>query len=231
MSEATLKRKTRVQYNNMSVGSKNGGFSLNGTRRSQGYVGQDMLGRHLQGTPMRGNVARGSGGCCGTYPVRTIVQSLNTPFPSNPTNGSTANNNPAVVKSSVLDTHGLIMTKYRWIRRPQPFSTVKPDANMIQGIQQTYIENLAKKTIACNITKIGKCKSFTCGNLDKFQRPRPFGSRINIPRGWYSVTKNPGDVPALGAISQGLFIQALGGLCSKNDVLPKSHNNGGPLPS
>ena len=29
MSEATLKRKTRTQYRNMSVGSKNGGFSLN----------------------------------------------------------------------------------------------------------------------------------------------------------------------------------------------------------
>ena len=66
MSVATLKKKTRTQYHNMSV-NRVGGFSLNGTRRSQGYVGQDMLGRHLQSTPMRGNVARGSGGCCGTH--------------------------------------------------------------------------------------------------------------------------------------------------------------------
>ena len=51
----------------MSVGSKNGGFSLNGTRRSKGYVGKTMLGRHFPRTPMRGNEARGSGGCCGKY--------------------------------------------------------------------------------------------------------------------------------------------------------------------
>jgi len=95
MSEATLKRKTRTQYRNMSVGSKDGGFSLNGTRRSQGYVGQTMLGRHFPRTPMRGNVARGSGGCCGTYYQGTIVQS-GVPFPG--VNGNSANNNPQVVK-------------------------------------------------------------------------------------------------------------------------------------
>ena len=238
MSLATLKKKTRTQYNNMSVG-RIGGFSLNGTRRSQGYVGQDMLGRHFQGTPMRGNVPRGNGGCCGTYPKGTIVQTLSIPFPTNSLNGSTASNNPAVVKRSVLDTNGHIMTSYRWIRRPQPYTSVKPDVNMIQGIQKTYIENLSKKTIAelnaCN--SVGKCKVFanTCGNLPENQRPRPFGTTILIPRGWYSMTKSTGSVPKLGAIDQGSFIQALGGLCSKNDVLPKAPCNScvlpGPAPS
>lgn len=40
MSLATLKRKTAAKYNNMSVGHTN--FSLNGTHRSQGYVGQNL---------------------------------------------------------------------------------------------------------------------------------------------------------------------------------------------
>jgi hypothetical protein len=41
MSLATLKRKTAAKYNNMSVGHAN--FSLNGTHRSQGYVGQTLV--------------------------------------------------------------------------------------------------------------------------------------------------------------------------------------------
>lgn len=40
MSLVTLKRKTAAKYNNMSVGHAN--FSLNGTHRSQGYVGQNL---------------------------------------------------------------------------------------------------------------------------------------------------------------------------------------------
>jgi len=40
MSLATLKRKTAAKYNNSSVGHAN--FSLNGTHRSQGYVGQNL---------------------------------------------------------------------------------------------------------------------------------------------------------------------------------------------
>ena len=114
MSIVTMKRKTAATIKNDSVGFRN--FSLNGTRRSQGYVGQDMRGRSLPKTIMKGNTPKGHGGCCGKYVKGTIVKSivtLNSP------------NNPAVVKSSVLGTNGMIMTKYRWIRRPQPYSTTK----------------------------------------------------------------------------------------------------------
>lgn len=41
MSLVTLKRKTAAKYKNMSVGHAN--FSLNGTHRSQGYVGQNLV--------------------------------------------------------------------------------------------------------------------------------------------------------------------------------------------
>jgi hypothetical protein len=223
MSVATLKKKTLAKYNNMSVGD--GGFSLNGTRRSQGYIGQSMVSRHFPSTPMRGNTARGHGGCCGKYNKTTIVQS-GVCFPTNPINGSSANNNPNVIKSSVLGTNGMIQTKYRWIRRPAPYTTVKPDINMIQNTQKAYIEALTKKTVACLKTNniIAGPPKRTCP-----VRPRPFGTTIRIPRCWYSVTKSQ-DISKLGAIKQSDFIKALGGLCTKNDIIPISVNNCCVLP-
>jgi len=92
MSIATLKRKTQVQYNNMSVGQQ--GFSLNGTRRSQGYVGQTSLSRSLPRTPMNGPDARGYGG---NYNMGIIVQSAVTSL-----------NDPTVVKQSVISTLGML---------------------------------------------------------------------------------------------------------------------------
>jgi hypothetical protein len=216
MSEATLKRKTRTQYNNMSVGSKNGGFSLNGTRRSQGYVGQTMLGRHFPRTPMRGNVARGSGGCCGTYYQGTIIQS-GVPFPTG-VNGNSANNNPQVVKKSVINNDGHIMTKYRWIRRPQPYSTVKINASSTKNTQGVYINNKSTKLVnsLAQCDELGVCETTSniCGGLSIFQRPRPFGSVIQYPRAWRSITKTANTSNKLGPISQTAFITALHGSCN-----------------
>jgi len=135
MSIVTLKKKTQTQYNNMSVGMK--GFSLNGTHRSQGYVGQTNLSRSLPKTNMKGNVACGHGGCCGKFRKMPIIQSAVTSL-----------NNPAVVKPSVVGTYGLIETKYQWTRRPQPYSTVKPDNNRHLNDQSNYLTNLTKKTIS-----------------------------------------------------------------------------------
>ena len=238
MSIATLKKKSRTLYRNLSVGSTNGGFSINGTRRNLGYIGRSAIGLHYPRTLMRGNVARGYGGCCGTY-LKTPIVVDSICNPSN--NGNTSNNNPKIVKKSVLDTKGQIMTQYRWIRRPQPYTVVKPDSNMIQYTQQSYIESLSRKTVAClnaQNSAVSYCKPFvnTCGGLTRDQRPRPFDCVIRIPRGWYSVTKNPGGLPIgvsnkLGATTQGAFIQALGGLCEKNvDLLQKRGISHGPLP-
>jgi hypothetical protein len=232
MSLATLKKKTAAKYNNMSVGSINGGFSLNGTRRSAGYIGRGVIGLSFPRTPMRGNEARGSGGCCGKYNRTTIVSS-GVCFPTGP-NGSTANNDPSVVKKSVLDTNGQIMTQYRWIRRPYPYAVVKPDSNMIQLTQQSYIENLSKSTVsslsACDEGSVCKKLATNCGGLTINQRPRPFNCVIRIPRGWYSITKTAQTTPALGPVSQSTFIKTLAGLCEKNNVLPKTSTRNGVLP-
>lgn len=141
MSIATLKRKTMKSYRIMSSGLTN--FSLNGTLRNQGYVGQTSLSRSLPRTLMKGNVACGYGGCCGTYRVMPIVQSAVTSL-----------NNPKVIKSSVVNTRGMIDTKYRWVKRPQPFATVKPDGNSNLNTESDHIANLKKKTL----DKINNCK-------------------------------------------------------------------------
>lgn len=138
MSIATLKRKTQAQYNNISVGQK--AFSLNGTRRSAGYVGQDTLGRSLVRSLSRGGALKGHGGCCGNYQMSQIVTSPE----------MACLNDPNVVKSSSLNNTGLIMTKYRWIRRPAPYSTQKTDGTRNINDQSYYIDYLAKKTIASN---------------------------------------------------------------------------------
>jgi hypothetical protein len=139
MSIVTLKKKTQTQYNNMSVGMK--GFSINGTHRSQGYVGQTSLSRSLPKTNMKGNVACGHGGCCGTFRKMPIVQSAVISL-----------NNPLIIKPSVVGTYGLIETKYRWIKRPQPFAIVKSDYNQNINNQSDYITNLGKQVITSIIT-------------------------------------------------------------------------------
>ena len=146
MSIATLKKKTAAKYNNMSVNVPQ--FSINGGHRSQGWVGQTTLSRSLPRTLMVGNTPKGSGGCCGTYNVTTIVQSA-----------VTSTNDSAVIKSSVLSTDGMIDTKYRWIGRPAPYTSVKPgDGNNLND-QSDYITRKAQETV--NET------STTCVKMDK----------------------------------------------------------------
>jgi len=123
MSIATLKRKTLAKYNNSSVNSKNG-FSLNGTHRNQGYVGQTSLSRSLPRTLMKGNTIRGHGGCCGTYRMSPIIQS-----------GVSSTEDSSVVKSSVMSTKGLIASRFRY----KPYNVVKPDSNQHSNSQWNQI--------------------------------------------------------------------------------------------
>ena len=154
MSIATLKRKTQAQYNNVSVGQPH--FSINGTRRSSGYVGQDMLGRSLVRSLSRWGALKGHGGCCGKYPTPQIKTSPE----------MVGLNNPLVVKSSSLNTHGLIMTKYRWVRRPQPFTSWKPDDSQNINDQSFYIDHVARKAINDNCHVINKHPTPVCCNID-----------------------------------------------------------------
>ena len=193
MSIATLKRKTYAKYNNMSVGSKNG-FSLNGTHRSQGYIGQTMLSRSLPRTPMKGNTPKGYGGCCGKYRITPIIQS-----------GVTSTENPFIIKSSVLGTHGMLATKYRWIRRPQPYTSVKPDTNKNINDQQSYIERLRKKVVR----KADEChiKSKVC--VPKFANFNSYYKTF-----FYNYTKPETDYVAMSA---GQYIDKVNKRCTDYD--------------
>lgn len=155
MSIVALKRKTYAQYNNNSVGEQN--FSLVGTHRSQGYIGQSTQSRFLIRTLKCGNTARGHGGCCGEYPEYDIM-----PIEI------CSMEDPNVVKSSCNGNLGMLMSRFRWVRRPQPFSTTKTVVS--EGLAQSeYVSRIKKEalldTTNCNISYAdGKLTSVKMSN-------------------------------------------------------------------
>lgn len=133
MSIVALKRKTAAKYNNNSAGHAQ--FSIVGTHRSQGFIGQSTQSRSLTRTLMRGNTARGHGGCCGSYPNMNITSSeICTTEDSN------------VVKTSNKGNLGMLMSRYRWLRRPYPFSDTKTVATGTVS-QSDYIERMKKMSM------------------------------------------------------------------------------------
>jgi len=198
MSIATLKRKTQAQYNNISVGQK--AFSLNGTLRSQGYVGQTSLSRSLPRTLMNGPTPRGHGGCCGKYPMLRIVQSAVNSL-----------NDPKVVKTSVINTTGMIEEKLRCITnvnekyfitcgpKTKCYNTVKPDNNQHLNHQSDYVTSKSKKTIqqtnlSCN-THVNSCKPCKSTNPFFYRSPlyathtKPISDYVPISQGEHLINK------------------------------------------
>jgi hypothetical protein len=207
MSIATLKRKTQTQYNNMSVNSKHG-FSLNGTTRNQGYIGQTTLSRSLPRTLMRDGAPRGYGGCCGTFTKHPII-----------TSAVTSLNDPNVIKPSTINTLGMIENKYKKSLYHNP--SVKPDNNQNINVQNQYIKNLAKNTIEC----VGALKATNdeiiaascnaCSNYNSFYKKKI----LNFTK----VSTLP--------VSQGEHLLKLIDKCSKLDTVNvPSSNNKGVLP-
>lgn len=226
MSIVVMKRKTAATIKNDSTGLRN--FSLNGTRRNQGYVGQDMRGRTLPRTNMKGNVARGHGGCCGTYKCGTIVKSIT---------NLNCMNNPNVIKSSVLGTNGMIMTKYRWIRRPQPYSTTKPDitASLMAGTQGMYVANLTKNTVASADNKLCQRFKYTPTKCPKLFRIDENSQISQVTNECARLTKDLTDkvaTPKNGvAMSESMYLIQLDKACGAfDDMKYPRRNQGVPLP-
>ena len=213
MSIATLKRKTNAKYNNMSVNQSS--FSLNGTHRSQGYVGQTSLSRSLPRTLMRGNTERGHGGCCGTYPIVHI----NTEGSGL---GSNLLNDPTVIKSSVLDTNGMIMSKYRWIRRPAPFTSVKPDNTINDNTSSQYTNKLKRITLSeqCSTTKDAvETNKECCPYMKRYYNDFNANSRKNvITKDALSTKRNYEE-----------YNDALTKKCTEEDIPFSNKNNGQPF--
>ena len=140
MSLATLKKKTASKYKNNSVSQAQ--FSINGTHRNQGYVGQTSLSRTILRTPANGVSSQGHGGCCGTYLHNDVKNStINT------------TENSKVVKSSVLGTKGMLQKRTQWARRPAQSADellVKPGDGSHLSSGNDYIVHKRKTTIAEN---------------------------------------------------------------------------------
>lgn len=147
MSLAVLKRKSEAKYNNMSVNT--GGFSLNGTRRNQGYVGQTSLSRTLVRGLRNGPDLRGHGGCCKTGNENPIVQ-----------NETICMNDNSVVKSSSLSTRGMLKTRHC----NTECNTVKPDNNNNTNSQKDFIARKKKECINCTTTSINTNNTISCCN-------------------------------------------------------------------
>ena len=95
MSIVAMKNKSRG-YNNPISGKKYTGFSLNGSLRSQGYVGQDSISRKSIKTPFKGNYPVGNGGHLGSYNINPIFSC------------SECVNDPSIIKKSTVDNLGYI---------------------------------------------------------------------------------------------------------------------------
>ena len=196
MSIATLKKKTAVKYNNMSVSKSL--FSLNGSYRNQGFVGQTLFSRSLPRTLIKNGGYKNHGGCCGAFPIGQIVQSSVIDTEDN-----------TVIKMSTKNTNGLLhVNKYEWIWRPQPCTTVKLDSNNHLNSQSDHIKMVKKNAIKidkdCETDEIQKC------NLKSpLTRPRyaPF-KQANI----FVKPENK-----IAAINQGEYLRKLDKDCLKID--------------
>lgn len=146
MSIVVLKRKAGM-IKNLSASQPI--FSLNGTTRSQGYVGQTSLSRPITRTTFKSpsvptgpgfytNLHRNHGGCCGH-----MGAAANLPQPLCSSDTFTTEDS-SVPKMSVLSEPGMLHTKYRWIHRPQPYTTVK---NMEPDGHGQYTDLLKQQVI------------------------------------------------------------------------------------
>ena len=225
MSLATLKKKTAAKYNNMSVGSKDG-FSLNGTRRSQGYIGQDTLGRSLLKTPMKGNVVKGSGGCCGTYKVSPVVQSAVTSL-----------NDINVIKSTVGSSSTFLLDHSR---AGYPENIVNNDSNINLNTQQDYIERTRKTAITnadnsdCGPSETTAPKT-TCSTKNYNYQQLAKARNMNLCKNVKDLTKltssSLSNQPSGIATSYDLYMRKINDKCVSNDIYKFTRNIGGtPLP-
>jgi len=202
MSIVALKRKTEARYNNLSVNQKQ--FSINGTTRNQGYIGQTSLTRSLIHTPSKGAVLKDFNGRYANPNIRaseTISLEDNT-----------------VVKPSVLSFKGMMAKRERWITRPFPHAVVKPDGGQNINDQTDYITRLKKKTLSDIETNcppdIAKTTGYTvkkCSTVTKTLTGAPLFTPQNV------VCKIAKPESTYTSISQASYLDKLHEKCVEQD--------------
>jgi hypothetical protein len=134
MSIVALKRKTAHTHKTHSTQGRP--FSLSGTHRNQGYVGQTSLSRTILRTPAYGPELQGHGLKKGAYPNTPLcISSIHT------------TENSQVVKPSVLSYKGMIQKRTQWARRPQPYSSTKPSNSIMLNTSGDYLIFKRKKAL------------------------------------------------------------------------------------
>jgi hypothetical protein len=171
MSIVCLKRNSRhyPQVDPISGKGKDG-FSLNGGHRNVGGVGTFRMVSNVSRTPFRGNLPMGSGGCCGVY-EKNVCNS-----------GSCCTNDATIIKSSSLNTKGMINTRYerKWneydkeyvcprlvLNSQYPYSWVQPGngSYVTTNSQDLYIR--AKSQAYGSCVFINDQNSGNCGNYNE----------------------------------------------------------------
>jgi hypothetical protein len=156
MSLATFKKKTQNKVGTMSVGQSQ--FSINGTRRLQGFVGQNIISRSFPKTPMSNGTAKGHGGNSGTYYTGQSIS---------PLCAGDWTNDPTIVKASVLNNSGQLELRFP----PQANDIYKPDDGHHQGTSGQYTEQL----VAC------RTKSIYCSDKRIVNNPDAFATTCCAP--------------------------------------------------
>jgi len=229
MSIATLKKKSRNnrRFAPISGRGKNG-FSLVGGTRNHGGIGQFRMISSTTRTPYKGTEAVGHGGTCGTY--------YKTNYPGGGLNsGSSLTNDNTIIKKTVMNTAGMIDTKYKWTKGTYPNYWVQPDDNSYQltGDQSTYIKNLTQQSganVFTNVQNNGKCGTvvdssnsdytYSC-NGNKNACSYFIGSKKYIKQ---SYAKNYNQLP----VSCGDYISR-GGVAKKNCLPTPSYSKPFPV--
>jgi hypothetical protein len=133
MSLATLKKKSNTLHGSFHTGVS--GFSLQGGIRNPSYIGRTAHSQHNARTLMKGAEVRGSGGCCGTYREADLVRPVATLTTEDPT----------VLKTASKTANGMMAMRYRWVRRPYPYSIQKT-----YTVPMTARQKCATETSACD---------------------------------------------------------------------------------
>lgn len=165
------------------------GFSINGGRRSKGYIGKSSA-FSKNGTPFRGQFpCWTSGGMGGRYPINIVY---NSPHVRAINEGSQA----SFIKPSVLSNNGMLEKKYMWINNGQYpnywVQPVYPSGSLEDNSSQwLYIQTKAAANICVNDTNKPyvyeghriKCSPTGCSNTTaKYQSYSNMSSNVGYTK-------------------------------------------------
>lgn len=211
MSIATLKKKTQAKYNNMSVSQPQ--FSLNGTLRNQGYVGQSTQSRHFVHTPMLGNTVRGNGGLNGFYKQAPVILEASI----------FTTNDPKSVKQSVGNHAGDIAIQNRYLSCRE-WTCSKPVVKNLEYSSETYTGELRKKTLKCEADEIASNTKQPCCKLTDTGLPKRMFSKTKTNTTTKVFTNLNGSIKFNGSYAD--YLARIDNACNKKTTLIVNTNRG-----